>query len=657
MAGDENVLVTKLEARIRDFEKQMIKAEKTAQKNYAQMRKGSTTATKQMAGDMERSTRRINQALATTSTKVGAFGKAFGGLKGAAIGAVAGIFSVQKAFQGAQAAAADFDKIAKTARDTGLDSDFYQALGLAANESSISQEKLNAALVVFTKNAGLAASEQGTLYTQLKKMNPELLTAFRNASNQEERLRALADATAQASSATERAALASAAFGRTGVDLTRILAGGAKGFDDVAKRAQQLGIVIDRELLDSAEKLQTDFGVASQVLSVNMKGALVSLMPLMIDTARAAGVIAKQIAQIVDNVKDLENRSQSGIERQIADARILAQNNQGNSLGDMALAKIQELQGQLNQRAVNGINGQFQNGGGMSAFSRDSWLGGTNPQLEQEPATRKMITASIREQGSAMQLLNGYTGSSIDQYGRLEEQQMRISDVGRDAFGTLIGGLREGEKFSDALSRSLDGVLDKLVEMASNSLFGGSGPNLGGFLGSIMGGFGGGGAGSVALGASGITLGAQYHSGGIAGAPGSTMRAVSSSVFDGAPRYHAGGIAGLRPNEVPAILERGERIVPENQWRPSAGMVQPIAPRAQAQQVEVHVTMGVSADSAGNLTPYIEEVSSKQAVNVVAQAAPKIVDKSIQGAGNALGSGPFDASMKRFGGSPQAIRR
>lgn len=641
MAGDENVLVTKLEARIKDFEKQMIKAEKTAQKNYAQMRKGSTTATKQMAGDMERSTRRINQALATTSTKVGAFGKAFGGLKGATIGAVAGIFSVQKAFQGAQAAVADFDKIAKTARDTGLDSDFYQALGLAANESSISQEKLNAALVVFTKNAGLAASEQGTLYTQLKKMNPELLTAFRNASNQEERLRALADATAQASSATERAALASAAFGRTGVELTRILAGGAKGFDDVAKRAKELGIVVDRELLGSAEELETKFGVASQVLSVNMKTALVELMPLMIDTARAAGAIAKQIAMIVDNVSALENRSKSGIERQIADAQILAQNNQGNSMGDMALAKIQELQGQLNQRAIGGINGQFQNGGGMSAFSRDSWLGGTNPQLEQEPATRKLITASIREQGSAMQLLNDYTGSSIDQYGRLEEQQTRLSDVGRDAFGTIISGLRQGKGFADSLTGALDNVLDSLFQMASSAIFGGGGGGIfgggqGGLLSGLFGGLFGGGAGSVASGASGLMMPAVYHSGGMVTATPNATRMVAPSMFDNAPRYHSGGVAGLKPDEVPAILQTGETVIPR-------GGMQGAGAGGGGSNVQVNVI-----NNSG------EKVQQNRRQEGGTDYIDIVVGKTI----GEIGSGRADGAMGgRFGAQPRKTRR
>lgn len=50
------------------------------------------------------------------------------------------------------------------------------------------------------------------------------------------------------------------------------------------------------------------------------------------------------------------------------------------------------------------------------------------------------------------------------------------------------------------------------------------------------------------------------HQGGIAGALG-TMRNVNPAIFHGAPRYHTGGVAGLRPNEVPAILQKGEEVL------------------------------------------------------------------------------------------------
>ena len=50
------------------------------------------------------------------------------------------------------------------------------------------------------------------------------------------------------------------------------------------------------------------------------------------------------------------------------------------------------------------------------------------------------------------------------------------------------------------------------------------------------------------------------HSGGMVGgfAP---MRAVPVMAFAGAPRMHSGGFAGLQPDEVPAILQKGERVL------------------------------------------------------------------------------------------------
>jgi hypothetical protein len=51
-----------------------------------------------------------------------------------------------------------------------------------------------------------------------------------------------------------------------------------------------------------------------------------------------------------------------------------------------------------------------------------------------------------------------------------------------------------------------------------------------------------------------------WHTGGTVGV-GTTMRSLSASAFAAAPRMHAGGWAGLRPDEVPAILQRGERVL------------------------------------------------------------------------------------------------
>jgi hypothetical protein len=46
---------------------------------------------------------------------------------------------------------------------------------------------------------------------------------------------------------------------------------------------------------------------------------------------------------------------------------------------------------------------------------------------------------------------------------------------------------------------------------------------------------------------------------------------VPALAFANAPRMHAGGWAGLRPDEVPAILKRGERVLSRREARAWSG--------------------------------------------------------------------------------------
>jgi hypothetical protein len=72
---------------------------------------------------------------------------------------------------------------------------------------------------------------------------------------------------------------------------------------------------------------------------------------------------------------------------------------------------------------------------------------------------------------------------------------------------------------------------------------------------SLIGGWGGGASAGVG------------HSGGVAGMLGTVRRNVSPLMFGAAPRYHNGGVAGLAPDEVPAILRRGEEVLTQSDPR------------------------------------------------------------------------------------------
>ena len=65
---------------------------------------------------------------------------------------------------------------------------------------------------------------------------------------------------------------------------------------------------------------------------------------------------------------------------------------------------------------------------------------------------------------------------------------------------------------------------------------------------------------SGALGGAGGLSADVLHGGGVVGSPG-PGRMVPALAFAGAPRMHSGGWAGLKPDEVPAILQRGERVL------------------------------------------------------------------------------------------------
>lgn len=65
---------------------------------------------------------------------------------------------------------------------------------------------------------------------------------------------------------------------------------------------------------------------------------------------------------------------------------------------------------------------------------------------------------------------------------------------------------------------------------------------------------------SGAVGNLGSIFSPVLHSGGMVGGA-APQRMVPAMAFADAPRMHAGGWAGLGPDEVPAILQKGERVL------------------------------------------------------------------------------------------------
>ena len=119
------------------------------------------------------------------------------------------------------------------------------------------------------------------------------------------------------------------------------------------------------------------------------------------------------------------------------------------------------------------------------------------------------------------------------------------------AIDSFAQAIASGEKATDALKNAFlsfaSNFLRQIAQMILQQvIFNAVSGLLKGFTGGI-----GGGGGAVA---------GVLHTGGIAGSGGG-RRSVSPAWFGAAARYHTGGIAGLRPDEVPAVLQRGEEVL------------------------------------------------------------------------------------------------
>lgn len=129
-------------------------------------------------------------------------------------------------------------------------------------------------------------------------------------------------------------------------------------------------------------------------------------------------------------------------------------------------------------------------------------------------------------------------------------------------------------------------------------------------FGSFGGGMFGGGA-AVTSGLDGLA--AVHHTGGVVG-EGAAMRYVHPAYFDVAPRYHSGGIVGLAPDEVPAILQRGERVIPRGQSASGGVMLNVNV----INQTGVPVKTETSQDANGDMTITLKKMVEQIGVESIA---------------------------------------
>lgn len=556
---------------------------------------------------------RLQIVLAAKDTTRGAFKKLQGrvkalasgmfSLRGAAValGAATGFGYVVK---GALASA---DAIGKAADVIGIHTAALQEYRHAASLSGVETGLLDKSFAAFTKRVGEARAGTGPLVTYLKKVDEQLLANIISAGSSEKALDLVFRRMASLTNAADRAALANAAFSRSGLKLVNMVKGGADGLDAMRSEAHRLGLVLNDDLIRNAEKANDELDKLSRVVKTNLTKTLISLAPKIIDASESMlawvennqkmieqdipaffSDTAEEISNIVDSVKTL----------------ITFKDDVADFFG--AFADVATLEGRIKKalELYDRITGQSKPRtkffGVSGSWAEDEDVKKTGAEDTTAPAITSEIEKTLRLQNElaarsvmqqkelAEQSLSDYIKISnqeieiekaklrrIDEMGaeavmqgkELAEQSLRDYietsnreiEIAQELAEKSASGMRTAfESASYFMSHALatfvtdgklsfkgfaDSVLSDLVRMQSQML-------IMGLLKKVTGAFSGG---TAAVDTS------YWHAGGVVGADTAPRRSVPAAMFIGAPRLHG----GLARDEFPAILQKGETVIPK----------------------------------------------------------------------------------------------
>jgi hypothetical protein len=581
MATDLERLVVSLEASITKYEKSMNKALGVSNAN---------------AKKIENRWKKLD---------IGA--TAFAGFVKGAGSALVSALSLSVAIRSTANALKEFGDIADNAKAAGIDAEFFQSLAYQAKLGGVEIETLAASLAAFNKNSGLAVEGRGKMATALKALDLGLLENIRNATTQEQRIKLVADALAQETDASKKAAIATAAFGEAGLKLAGIFAGGADEIETMKVKARELGLIVDNDLIAKADQLGDEFDTTTKIVDLQLKQALVNLGPVLVWLAGLAGNIAEQIGGAIDNLKPLSEQRRSTIEGALTGID-LRQNDvnpamtAGRSQAD-ADALRRPLLDELKRRAMDDLRTQLtaltvpttpavptldeiddRNEAAAAALRQadavkelianlefEGQIIGKN-ELEQAKmnALRQAgAAATDKQRQKIIELIDANYKATAAQ-DALTERMDLFRDIAKDAMSGFISDLRDGKTAAEALGNVMSRIGDKLIDVGISTLLNAVLPGAGAATG----------------------LAAMFGGGRASGGP------VTPGKY-----YHVG--------------ERGPELF-------APRVPGTIIPNRGGGGGSMKVDVGVSVDDAGAIQAYVKRISGSAA----AQAAATAVDIS-----------------------------
>jgi hypothetical protein len=446
-----------------------------------------------------------------------AFGLAAGAAKGflaaISVGAIAGL-----AKEGLDYAAS----LGETAQQLGVSAKALQQYSFAAGQVGVSQEQLQTGLARLTRTLGDAKegtksavdafARLGISQAEVQRLSPD------------DALRRVAEGLSKISDPAKRAAVEVDLFGKSGQKLDNLLSGGTAALDEMARAANELGIVLSDDQIQKADEAADKLELVKNALSANIAGvvadnanAIYRLADAIIQVTAAAG---RGLTNLTDFISGLQSvsRTSGTADRQFSVSKL-------DALFDPAgTAQIGR-----NNRFISGLQlgggGILSNGraapsafvggaaglaGGAGGARRGGSSRSSRPELT--PAQQRLNADFSPTADSLAALLDPGAVADLDalanSFGEIKTIAVDLSNVdiidpaaiaaSKQFTDNLTQGLGQaivyGQSIGDALVSSIKAAGAELISSGLLSLLtgGGGGGALGGIfsaIGSIFGGF------------------------------------------------------------------------------------------------------------------------------------------------------------------------
>ncbi len=511
MANNESQkLAVDVIARITQLEKSMAKAGQVVDRS---------------TNGMEKRLKSFESSAGASFAKVGKLAQASlaGVFAGVAAGGVGGLVA---GFASATKAVAELGDAAKMA---GVSSKAFQEWRYVAEQARIPIDAMTDGLKELNLRADeFAVTGKGSAAEAFQRLGLTPQEVKERLKDPSEFLLLLIDRTKQLNDTAAGVRIFDELFGGTGGErMVSLLSQGEKGIRAQIKAANDLGIVIDDDLIKRAAELDAKFNTIVHTVGQNLKAAIVSASDSLVDFIdrwratenQLAGTLSSRQAEVDTKRLDLENKILETNNNQL-----LTQNQRNKAVGQyrIELQKLTEesasIAGALGtklpevskvtDRTFNPVLPPASGSGGGSSREKAireaererqavtdliaeldfeySLIGKTAAQQDKMNALRQAGAAATAEEQLAIANKIDAINRESEAYDKAKSAAADATSAARDFAGTLVDGFIEGASAAETLGNALKKLGSRLINSGLDSLFSGGGLFSG--IGSLFGG-------------------------------------------------------------------------------------------------------------------------------------------------------------------------